>query len=1327
MSFNRPLTGQSQIYATVALNTNVCSNSVSTTYLSATYASFTNMTTNTWTAGNVSTPNVIATNGYISNLYISTINSSNLVLPSATIINLSTSNISNSSTITTSTITAYTANTSFVNSCLVNVSTTYSNYAYVSNISVSEISIATQIDIDGDCIAVNGRFQHAQIQNAGGNTQFVIEQVGNYTNQNIVNSGVQSIEFTRLNASLASLNSSRCIFWNPVYTSTTYSSVVNSLTSNTSTLNSSSLNTSNMSVSNLSTSNISVTAVSVIGQINASRIRASTDIISVGNLSGVDIYGSGVNCSNVFVSQQVNTSTVSCRSITNVSTNSSWLNASNSSIGNLSVTTETVTTHNSTTINSSTGNFSTLNASNLNPTSIVVTNFSGTNVSVQSLNIYNGNSCIGTIAKFGSSLRLNTSNTQVSGFDIVLGSNLKFSQGINDATFYTSLNASRANFSILNVSTFSPANIMTTTVTASTLTASSLNISNFNPTTITTSTMNVSKIYTLNSISSASTVAIRSDGVTIRDINSSGTAYLGLNYDSSSFGGEIYGLVLEADQTDGAVISAGYECPLTITLDGVSQLYNTCAGGFQFYNTIHSSFAANISTINVSNISGTNGSFTNLTITNGTAPPIRILDTGVIEAPMLNVSMDSTIQYLTATNGTCEMEWIIQDQLTFRTGTGPGTLEGDVGRNSSYITFRNFQPLCHGYSFANNTGVEYASFNGSDLKFCATNASLSNISNWNLSGYNISSENISVNNEITSTYVTAYSIYSDQLSTGGSFTATNLVAKGGNITLMDSTYNNYKTTNFNTSTVIDTYNAGYGDNYRIDMGGNTVMNMNVCNVSFYGTSVYTSTIFNTSQYTSYINACNASIDTLTNTSGTIIRINNTSLFTSNISVSSISTSTLTNVSATLTRINNTSFFGTNMSVASISCSNISVTGKINVSTITIFNSSTTNGSVNALSTSNLNATNISTTSISGNASWISLNCSQLNTCAKINASYVSAIGISVDNISATNELTIPFVTCSGTVQSDGVTVGAYLGVNGPADFNSSTNISYLYISQINNSFRAINTTLPITITSVSNDANTGIRLPNFIDSQDTGTGITIGSNHTAGFINCCRGTRVYGNLLTTGNINPITATNNLVIGNTLTTGHLQLGSTTMTGNVSIDTTGYVNFSCDRRSTYNSSNLVGYSTQLGSYYFTNTVQIVNRTTAGASYVFSPNATTNPTMTTLPVGLYMISVNGCLESYASYTGTISYQMGVALGTTLPMTNANTTRVVLSQDNGAMNFTSASGSAFLPISVSGVVSITTTGQYLAGYGLISLAGTITAGNVDYRIRSVFITKIA
>ena len=66
MSFQRDLTGSSNLYATVNLNTNVCANSVSTVNLSATNASFTNITTNTWTTGNVSTPNVIATNGYFS-------------------------------------------------------------------------------------------------------------------------------------------------------------------------------------------------------------------------------------------------------------------------------------------------------------------------------------------------------------------------------------------------------------------------------------------------------------------------------------------------------------------------------------------------------------------------------------------------------------------------------------------------------------------------------------------------------------------------------------------------------------------------------------------------------------------------------------------------------------------------------------------------------------------------------------------------------------------------------------------------------------------------------------------------------------------------------------------------------------------------------------------------------------------------------------------------------------------------------------------------------------------------------------------------------------
>ena len=117
----------------------------------------------------------------------------------------------------------------------------------------------------------------------------------------------------------------------------------------------------------------------------------------------------------------------------------------------------------------------------------------------------------------------------------------------------------------------------------------------------------------------------------------------------------------------------------------------------------------------------------------------------------------------------------------------------------------------------------------------------------------------------------------------------------------------------------------------------------------------------------------------------------------------------------------------------------------------------------------------------------------------------------------------------------------------------------------------------------TNTTGTGIRVPNYLDGLNTGTGFTIGYNHTAGFVNVCRALRVYDNILTDDNINAITNTATIGIGQNITTGGIKIGNTGQSGNISIDTTGDLIISCDLRSTWNTSDLLPSSTQLGSFY------------------------------------------------------------------------------------------------------------------------------------------------
>lgn len=1537
MSFNRPLTGQSQIYATVALNTNVCANSVSTVYLSATNASFVNITTNTWTAGNVSTPNVIATDGYFSNLYISTqtvstlnacsSNFSNVYASNASITNLSTTNLSNASTISTSTFRAYITNVSTQNSCLVATSTVYSSYSFLdtasvttlscSNIHSSSIVVDSSIDVDGDINGITGQFQYLEVKNSGGNVVYSIENTGSKIVHLIENSGVPSIDFSRLGVSMLSLANTCSIFYTSVYTSRPiYTSSINASNGSVSTLN-----TCIFYAENASANNMSLTTATLGYRLYYKQGTGSTLYETYGDVAPKSIY---YNILNSGITQQ----------------RFQYLDQDL-----MTISTSRIMAYQP--IYCSTGNFSLLNISSININSLTSTSINASNLSVSSLSVNNTLSC------------------------------------------------SVGNFSLVNASTISLTSVSSTSITTNTLYASN--------------------IYGVSYISSQDPLSIRNSGVIIRDKNTSGTAYLALNYDSSSFGGEVYGMILEADQTSGAVLTAGYEMPLTITLDGVSQLYNTCAGGFRFYNTINNSFATNLSRLNstsmfvsnisvsnisisntlyvsnisVSNFSGinmsvsgrisvsnisstaisatgqisasnirgtydiisewnlsgvniygsgvncsnvfvsvqvntsqvscrsissastytswasasnasiTNASLTTATITTATGTTInsttfngstmnastlavstflptsitttnlsatnasfqgvnvysganqvgaitkvgtnefalqstlagasmmtfyvgsnlkgkistsqvlflnplyvstgnfsnlnasnfnpatittttlsastlnasnlnvstfnpeslststinastgnicnisaititsvsvyasqiyvsgattqtRVLSTG-IEAPSLNVSVDGNINYLTAVNGTVQQEFIIQDQLTFRTGTGPGTLEADVKRNSSYITFRNFPSLCNGFAFADNVGVNYASFNGSDhlvtmekLNTTTGNFSTLSASNVNFSTINTCSSNIC---NISTSYISGYNLTAN-IATIGALYPNILTMKSNydtpSIAFSTSTYGaggsiGYDFPNLTAEYSVYPYNISYF-NLNAPIMNVCVSAINICDVN--GSLIGGMDM----------NACRFYISNISCSSLGVSTINNTSLFTTNISVSSISTSTLTNVSATLNRINNTSLFTTNISVASLSTSNITTTGRITTSNLTVVNSSTTNASASALSVSYLNATNISTTSISGNTSIITIHCSQINTCANINASNVSAPNISTDNLSVSNELTSLFMTCSGTIQTD------YIVSASGIDCNFITNTCWLNTSYINNSIGISDPSLPLTIYSVSNTCGTGLKVPRYLDTQDSG-GMIIGANITSGYINVCRGLRMYANILTDDGINTLSADGSIGIGGNLGIGNLTLGNTGMTGNISVDTTGSMVFGCDRRSTWNTSDLVKCSTQLGSHYvYTTSSNSFTKTSTGLTISYHPFSS-NISLTTFPIGLYLVTGNAYVQTRSNVSGVFngvvsSVVSGIAIGTTQP--SGNTARVQYFNSGALPELTNTSG-IVKPISWAGVYNLTTTGQYITMYVGITCASTVTAGSIFGSLGAISVTKIA
>jgi hypothetical protein len=289
----------------------------------------------------------------------------------------------------------------------------------------------------------------------------------------------------------------------------------------------------------------------------------------------------------------------------------------------------------------------------------------------------------------------------------------------------------------------------------------------------------------------------------------------------------------------------------------------------------------------------------------------------------------------------------------------------------------------------------------------------------------------------------------------------------------------------------------------------------------------------------------------------------------------------------------------------------------------------------------------------------------------------------------------------------------------------NTNISNLNISKINNSFNISTTTSPLTIFSVSNATGTGIRVPNYIDGQDLTSGFTLGYNQTAGFINCCRATRVYGNILTDDNLNTITDTATLGIGNNITTGGIRIGNSTMSGNISFQTTGDVIFECDRRSTWNTSDLIKNSTQLGSFYQQTASNTNTKTNTGATFVFNPNVG-NTSLSTSPIGLYLVSAQARIKTAGGYNASITgMNCGTCYGGTYNFTSGNTTRQAFASA-GALNTSGTTDETWV-LSFTGLVNMSTTGNYIGAFMSATAAQAATVGSITLAVDYCMVVKIA
>ena len=1430
MAFQRDLTGNSNLYANVILNTNVCASSVSTTNLSATNASITNLTANTFTYGNISTPNVIATNGYFSNLYISSYNIS---------------------TLTTSQI--YTSNLS---ASRIDVTT-------VSNLQTTQGSTTLMIKNNGGLIVKDRDTSDPSLIQLNYTSAPGFETYGLYLEANkaygAIGSGLNcSLQFyadTVLQAENTSTTGWR------LYSSLNSSYKVNFSSASVSNLSCSTITASTFTVTNLSVSSVSAYSVSVAtvcaSYAYISYIAALSTYYNLSRDEYGDLYTMATYTNSSFAGQRsmktdgfnssyftwefeasnipkflINTCGISASniqttgvaSLTNIS--SSYISVTNS------ITTQAMTV--STGIlfrdNTSIPLWANIHDETVGSTRkwrfdgyktdqivFAVKDSGGLTTDMMTIAdtyIYSGN-CSFTVSS------ISTSKVSVSNLSMLLLTG-------------TQANISTGNFSSLNVSTFTPTSVIATNVS--------------------TTNLSVITINNLSNISTSKVITARCDGLIVRDMNTSGTAYFALNYDNTTLT-DAYGLILEADQTDGAVISAGYQLPLTVTLDGVSQLYNTCAGGFQFYNTINSSFRTNFSSVSVSNLSVS--TLTGTTIT-GTTTNGTTINGSTINGSTINASTLSTTSITVSSISTSSVSTTNISNTNFSSANASVT--NITGTTTSFTNVRGVSFVASSYVSAQYTygvlGVITSVLNASNI-FCSQQVNASQVSCSSISTAQIYSSNTSfINMSFTTGTGTTLSVSTLNVSTiAGTVSLTNL-SVSTSATVQNMCVSNLWVSAINFLNGASALQYGYIQKSGFDLaimsqatGGNVAItrignNGNVrfdvgqsgvsCYVSFYAstgnfstlsvstfnpTTITTTTLsastgnFSTLNASTWTFPSTISTTTFNGSTGNFSNLNTCNIYTSSLNIKDaysniqfLSSSSLVYAeqyvnSATSTFIEafyppitkrTTIINGNNVMILNdtyVSIPNISSTSiSTSVITGTTMTATTVNGATVNASTFNVStfspATIATTTLSASTGNFSTLNASTWNlpssiTVSSLNACNISTLNFSVtsmtvseitnaskftvSNISATNLTLVNITSVSAITNASKFTV-SYVSAN--AITASDINVSYtftseLYMSGINNSFKGIDPQLPVTIYSVSNTFDTGLRVPTYLDSYTLGA-LTLGYNQTTGFINVCRATRFYDNVLLTDNINGINATNSLAFGNNITSGTVRIGNLTMTGNISLNTsTGNINissvsgninlntstdgtinfittngainfstsadvvFNSDRRSTWNTSDILPSSTQLGSFYQQSAAATTSKTNTGQTFVFSPQ-NSNVSLTTVPVGLYLVSGQARIKTVGGYNASITgMNIGSCYGGTYNFTSGSTTRQAFASA-GSLNTSGTTDFTFC-MSFTGIVNMTTTGNYIGAFMSATAAQAATVGSLTMGLDYCTVVKIA
>lgn len=1355
MSFQKDLTGSSNLYANVILNTNVCASSVSTTNLSATNASFTNITTNTWTTGNVSTPNVIATNAYFSNLTVSTLNNISNIITS----NLSTSNLSATYVSVATRISA-----PVIEGVQVLKNTNTSMYLYSSGgflvrgwnqsdpASLGLYYASTPVE---DMFGMN--FEVAKIQ--GTTRGYSRITVGQNLSFQIIADTVPQLENTSTTGwkFYSSINSSGRANISNVYSSSMY----------TSTINVSTVNASNMSIFNFSAEQLYATFINDVSEITSlgagmkifspnliirNLTNAATDVLynyddatftevngykfTVGYTSGVvaNVSNLSYNFMNSGVSQLQNTSLgwtyfkpinisniySSNASIKNLDCNTlfrytsafgTYLQADYSSIFYLSNTV---------------GNISALTGVSAVYTCIYCSNLSVSNISIAgSINV--NNLSIGNRLEVANSI--DTSNIYAS---TMYASNIDVLNRIDAKKVVLTINLDTpiANVSDLRVSNISGINVSVSAITTSTMSASSITVDN-----IVLSGINVSNI----SVSYISGFWQTNSSLQATDswfANISATGITTVSYFSAKLA-NISNLSVSNALLNNASINEqdiGYRQYFTQGIGGtdIAEVYGDSYG--MWYNiikpnsythrfqhndvdlliigntsvTAYQPFyasTANFSTLNVSNTSITNLSTT------------LISNSSRISASSISVSNMSIATKLTVANVSITSEL----SGTFNT-TATGTLQYTsiyasylVANGAFGVSARN---ICSVSSYISYVSV--SNLSGGTLQATTANFSTLNVSSFALTS--VSLTNLSVSTKATITSISCSEISTSQIVFGNLSlygyidklgTSMTINSQGGTNAILLSTLG---------TTRMDIAQTGIRSyvSFFVSRGNFSVLNVSTFNPASITTTTVTASTINAS--TLSVSTFNPA--TITTTTITASTINASSSNICNISVSNLSTYSN---DVTLLRVGSLTTGGATIKsdydtpALAFSTSNNFLMGRFG------FDYYTSEFNINTYTTGGIYRTTLDTPNM-----YVST--STLNVC-NYNGSLVAQINTNTSRFSISN-ISTSYVSTADITSTDGNITYLYGStfypdyiVAGGGEFSGTVNFSNISIQKINNSFSTITTSQPLTLYSVSNTSTTGLRVPTYVDSQDLGA-LTLGYNQTTGFINVCRSARFYDNVLINSNINGINATDSLTLGNNTTTGNIRIGNSTMTGNISIQTTGDCIFECDRRSTWNTSDMVSFSTQLGSNYnYAFNTNLNNISGITDTRLFFPQVS-NASLLTVPVGLYLVTATGYIGGFGGYDGVLgNCYMGICHSANASFTNGNTSRtnITFNFRPNILGSNATQGGVLHSMALSWAFNMSIPNRYLGVYIQVGQTTLATVGSLSLNVNTMSVTKIA